>query len=109
MARKRNQSLLTFKLSRKTSCACKRDYEKARIDPKQAMIKKEELAKDAAELAKQKATEALDDIKKGESALEKMEKAELEKAGLKDVNMSDVHMDQGEFDQKMKDAEQKGR
>ncbi len=84
-----------------------KDYEKARIDPKQAMIKKEELAKDAAALAKQKATEALDDIKKGESALEKMEKAELEKAGLTDVNMSDVHMEPSEFDQKMQDAQQK--
>lgn len=86
-----------------------KDYEKARIDPKQAMIKKEELAKEAAELSKQKATDALEDIKKGESALEKMEMAELEKAGLKDVNMGDVHMEPSDFEAKMQDAEQRAQ
>jgi len=84
-----------------------KDYEKAKIDPKQALIRKEELAKQVAELSKQKATDALDDIKKCESALEKLEKAELEKAGMKDVNMSDVHMDQSDFDQKMQASEQR--
>jgi hypothetical protein len=60
-----------------------RDLQKSRLNKEEALQQVNELAKNTKELVKERATLTQDNLNKAETALEKLQKAELEKAGIK--------------------------
>ena len=84
-----------------------RDLERNRIRPEEALQKANELQRKAVELAKQSAQESQKYLVQAETAMEKMERAELEKAGLSQVSPQMLQMPQAERKQMQAKAEQK--
>jgi tetratricopeptide (TPR) repeat protein len=82
-----------------------KELERAKMDPRTALIKKEELAKKADELSKEMAKQGLDKMKIAESVKENMEKAMLEKAGFENVDMDAVKMPPQDLDKKISEAQ----
>ena len=84
-----------------------RDLEKGRMSPEEAMQKAHELQKKAEDLVKQAAQDSQKSLDQAETAMEKMERAELEKNGLGQVDPPLLQMPQGQRDElKAKNAEQ---
>ena len=103
-----------------------RELQKSRMTKEEALQEVNELAKETKELVKDRAELANDNLAKAETALEKMQKAELEKSGLKmDAEMmqamKEMNRAQGKqgdprdgekfdpqkFDEKMRELDQK--
>lgn len=83
-----------------------RDLEKGRLNREEALQRANELKDKALELAKQFADKSQKSLAQAETAMEKIERAELEKAGLADADPSLLQMPQGQRDEmKAKNAE----
>jgi hypothetical protein len=76
-----------------------RDLEKGRLNKEEALQKANELKDKALELAKQFAQDSQKSLAQAETAMEKIERAELEKAGLSEADPSLLQMPQGQRDE----------
>lgn len=94
------------KLERKLE-ELQKDLEKANLEAKAALQKKEDLKKQTDELADQKFDLTQDALKEAESIREKMEEEFLKDEGMSEVNRNDLQLSDAELDQKIAEAKQK--
>jgi len=84
-----------------------RDLEKARLTKEEALQRSNEIAKEAEKLAKEGAEKSLENMDQAQTALERMQKAELDKAGLQNADLKMAQVSQAQREAMRQEAKKR--